>query len=132
MEVTRANDTAGFHSYDVMNPHDDGVSLDVIVDWLEDAGNPIHRVDDYDEWLSRFSTALRALPEAQRQLSVLPLLHAYAHPERPLRGALAPAVEFRSAVQQAKIGAEEDIPHLSREFIGKYVTDLELLDVLTR
>jgi fatty acid CoA ligase FadD9 len=63
---------------------------------------------------------------------VLPLLHAYAHPERPLRGALAPAVEFRSAVQQAKIGAEEDIPHLSREFIGKYVTDLELLDVLTR
>jgi fatty acid CoA ligase FadD9 len=127
-----AGDTAGFHSYDVMNPHDDGVSLDVIVDWLEDAGNPVHRVDDYDEWLSRFSTALRALPEAQRQLSVLPLLHAYAHPERPLRGALAPAEVFRSAVQQAKIGADHDIPHLSREFIGKYVTDLELLDALTR
>jgi fatty acid CoA ligase FadD9 len=127
-----ADDAAGFHSYDVMNPHDDGVSLDVIVDWLEDAGNPIHRVDDYDEWLSRFSTALRALPDAQRQLSVLPLLHAYAHPERPLRGALAPAEVFRSAVQQAKIGADQDIPHLSREFIGKYVTDLELLDVLTR
>ena len=26
--------TAGYRSFDVMNPHDDGVSLDVFVDWL--------------------------------------------------------------------------------------------------
>ena len=29
-----ANGLDGFRSYDVMNPHDDGISLDVIVDWL--------------------------------------------------------------------------------------------------
>ncbi len=56
----------------------------------------------------------------QRQLSVLPCCTPTPTPSGPC------------AVQQAKIGADEDIPHLSREFIGKYVTDLELLDVLTR
>jgi fatty acid CoA ligase FadD9 len=37
----------GFRSYDVMNPHDDGISLDVFVDWLIESGHPINRVDDY-------------------------------------------------------------------------------------
>jgi fatty acid CoA ligase FadD9 len=126
-----AQATAGFHSFDVMNPHDDGVSLDVFVDWLIEAGHAVHRIDDYDEWFRRFETALRALPEQQRQQSVLPLLHAYRRPELPLQGSLAPAEVFHSAVQTAKIGVDEDIPHLSQDFIGKYVSDLRLLNVLT-
>ena len=111
----------GFRSYDVMNPHDDGVSLDVFVDWMIEDGYDINRVDDYGDWLNRFETALRALPETQRQHSVLPLLTAFSRPERPLLGALAPAEVFRKAVQQHKIGADEDIPHLSRRLIEKYV-----------
>jgi fatty acid CoA ligase FadD9 len=31
---------------------------------------------------------------------------------------------FRKAVQQNKIGTEHDIPHLSRQLIEKYVSDL--------
>ena len=42
--------TAGYRSFNVMNPHDDGVSLDVFVDWLIQAGNDIRRINDYDEW----------------------------------------------------------------------------------
>jgi fatty acid CoA ligase FadD9 len=118
-------------AFDVMNPHDDGVSLDVFVDWLIEAGHAVHRIDDYDEWFRRFETALRALPGQQRQQSVLPLLHAYRRPELPLQGSLAPAEVFQSAVQTAKIGVDEDIPHLSQDFIGKYVSDLRLLNVLT-
>jgi fatty acid CoA ligase FadD9 len=121
----------GFRSFDVMNPHDDGMSLDVFVDWLIEAGHAIARIDDYDEWFRRFETALRGLPEQQRQQSVQPLLHAYRRPEAPLRGSLAPAEVFQSAVRAAKIGADEDIPHLSKDFIGKYVADLRLLKVLT-
>jgi fatty acid CoA ligase FadD9 len=120
----------GFRSFDVMNPHDDGVSLDVFVDWLIEAGHAVHRIDDYDEWFRRFETALRALPEQQRQQSVQPLLHAYRRPEAPVRGSLAPAEVFQSAVRAAKIGAYEDIPHLSEDLIGKYVADLRLLKVL--
>jgi hypothetical protein len=34
-------------------------------------------------------------------------------------------------VRAAKIGVDQDIPHLTQDFIGKYVSDLRLLDVLT-
>ncbi len=120
----------GFRSYDVMNPHDDGVSLDVFVDWLIEAGHRIDLVDDYGEWFLRFETALRALPEEQRQLSVLPLLSAYHRPDAPVLGSLAPADVFRDAVQANAIGADADIPHLSRQLIDKYVSDLRGLGLL--
>lgn len=117
-------------SYDVMNPHEDGVSLDTFVDWLVDSGHDIKRIDDYDEWLARFETALRALPEKQRQHSVLPLLDAYRKPQPALPGASAPTKVFRAAVQDAKIGPDQDIPHLSAAFIDKYVADLQTLGLI--
>jgi fatty acid CoA ligase FadD9 len=125
------HESAGaFRSYDVMNPHDDGISLDVFVDWLIAAGHDIRRIEDYDEWLGRFTTALRALPDKQRQHSVLPLLDAYRQPETPLRGAPAPTDVFRRAVRTAKIGADQDIPHLTAALIDKYVADLRLLGLV--
>ena len=57
----------GFQTYHVMNPHDDGIGLDEYVDWLIEAGYPIQRIGDFGEWLQRFETALRALPDRQRQ-----------------------------------------------------------------
>ncbi|WP_063020064.1 carboxylic acid reductase [Nocardia niwae] len=119
-----ASATAGFESFDVLNPHDDGRSLDEFVDWLIEAGHRIERIPDYDEWVTRFETALRALPERQRHASVLPLLHAYRRPAPAVRGSALPAEKFRSAVRAAKIGADHDIPQISRELIEKYATDL--------
>ncbi|ANE78666.1 oxidoreductase [Mycobacterium adipatum] len=119
-----------FETYHVMNPYDDGISMDTFVDWLVEAGYPIERVADYDQWLARFETALRALPDRQRQASLLPLLHNYTVPGTPVNGAMAPTEVFRAAVQEAKIGPDKDIPHVSREVIVKYATDLELLGLL--
>ncbi len=120
----------GFETYHVMNPYDDGIGLDEYVDWLIDAGYAITRVPDYADWLARFETTMRALPDKQRQGSLLPLLHNYQRPEKPLRGSLAPTDRFRTAVQEAKIGPDKDIPHVTREIIVKYITDLELLGLL--
>ena len=64
----------GFETYHVMNPHDDGIGLDEYVDWLIEAGYSIERIDDIGEWEQRFETALRALPDRQRQHSVLQVL----------------------------------------------------------
>ena len=64
----------GFETYHVMNPHDDGIGLDEYVDWLIEAGYPIQRIGDFGEWLQRFETGLRALPDRQRQHSVLQVL----------------------------------------------------------
>jgi fatty acid CoA ligase FadD9 len=129
-EQTATEGLSGYRSFDVMNPHDDGVSLDAFVDWLIDAGHDIRHIDDYDEWLGRFDTALRALPDKQRQHSVLPLLDAYRKPETPLRGAPAPTDKFREAVRAAKIGANNDIPQLSAALIDKYASDLRLLGLV--
>jgi len=120
----------GFQTYHVINPYDDGIGLDEYVDWLIEAGYAIQRIADYDAWLQRFETAMRALPEQQRQHSLLPLLHAYQRPEKPTRGSIWPADRFRSAVQKAKIGPDKDIPHISAPIIVKYVTNLQLLGLL--
>jgi fatty acid CoA ligase FadD9 len=120
----------GFETYHVMNPYDDGIGLDEYVDWLIDAGYPVERVGDYATWLQRFDTTLRALPEKQRQASLLPLIHNYQRPETPIRGSFAPTDRFRTAVQDAKIGPDKDIPHVTREVIVKYITDLQLLGLL--
>ncbi|MFE7801563.1 carboxylic acid reductase [Nocardia sp. NPDC057440] len=119
-----AQATAGFQTFDVLNPHDDGISLDVFVDWLIEAGHPIQRIDDYREWFARFGTALRGLPERQRQASLLPLLHAYRRPSLPIAGSVIPAKGFTAAVQAANIRPGNDIPHLSRSLIRKYTSDL--------
>jgi fatty acid CoA ligase FadD9 len=121
---------SGFETYHVMNPYDDGIGMDEFVDWLVDAGYSIRRVDSYGEWLQRFETTLRALPEKQRNASLLPLLHNYQSPEHPINGSIAPTERFRAAVQEAKIGPDKDIPHISAPVIVKYITDLELLGLL--
>jgi fatty acid CoA ligase FadD9 len=124
------NVTNGFETYHVMNPYHDGISMDTFVDWLIEAGYPITRVPEYASWLARFDTTLRALPEKQRQASLLPLLHNYQRPEHPTNGSLAPVDHFRAAVQDNKVGPDKDIPHITAPMIVKYITDLELLGLL--
>jgi thioester reductase-like protein len=127
----------GFETYHVMNPHDDGFGLDEYVDWLIEAGHPIQRIDDLGQWLQRFEAGLRALPDRQRQHSVLSMLQVgnsnYLQPTEPPHGSMAPTDRFRAAVYDAKIGRDKndpDIPHVSASIILKYVTDLQLLGLL--
>lgn len=122
--------TDGYWTYNVLNTHDDGISLDTFVDWLIASGQHIERIDDYGEWLSRFEAAMKALPETQRKNSLLPLLNAYARPAAPLAGSHPPAEKFRAAVQSAGIGSSNDVPHLTESLIDKYVSDLQQLGLL--
>ncbi|WP_131824597.1 thioester reductase domain-containing protein, partial [Mycobacteroides abscessus] len=124
-----------YETYDCVNPHADGVSLDNFVDWLIEAGYPIARIDNYTEWFTRFDTAIRGLPEKQKQHSLLPLLHAFEQPSAAENHGVVPAKRFQHAVQAAGIGpagqdGTTDIPHLSRRLIVKYAKDLEQLGLL--
>jgi glycopeptidolipid biosynthesis protein len=128
---------AGFQTFHVMNPHDDGIGLDECVDWLIDAGYPIRRIGDFGKWLQRFEVGLRALPDQQRRHSVLQMLllrnTGQAQPLRPTRGSFGPTDRFRAAVREAKIGPDKnnpDIPHVSAPTVLKYVTDLQHLGLL--
>jgi fatty acid CoA ligase FadD9 len=116
----------GFHTYNLASSHDDGVSLDTFVDWLIDAGCKIERIDNYDEWLSRFETAMRGLHEDQRQQSLLALLGHYRHPQHSGSKSHMQSERFHAASQAAGF----DIPRMSPTLITKYVTDLRYLHLL--
>ncbi|MGD1174426.1 hypothetical protein, partial [Mycobacterium seoulense] len=72
--------------------------------------------------------------EHQRKHSVLQMLQVPGYNQlqapEPASGSFAPTDRFRAAVQEAKIGADNDIPHISPPVIVKYVTDLQLLGLL--
>ncbi|MFD4635963.1 carboxylic acid reductase [Lentzea sp. NPDC058436] len=130
VSVLGTRDTEGYRTYHVFNPHDDGISLDTFVDWLVEAGHPLTRVYDYDEWRRRFEFAVRDLPDAPRQHSLLPLLHAYRTPAEPKGADASLTRRFREAVREEKIGESGDIPRITRELVLKYVSDLRQLRLL--
>jgi fatty acid CoA ligase FadD9 len=85
------NALSGFRTYHVVNPHDDAISQDTFVDWAIEAGVKIERIADYADWAARFETALRSLPERQRNASSLPLIHQTKQPMPASAGAHADA-----------------------------------------
>ncbi|XXJ61969.1 carboxylic acid reductase [Embleya sp. MST-111070] len=129
VDTLGARDGDGFRTYNVVNPHDDGISLDTFVDRLVATGHDIERVDDHGVWFTRFEAALRALPQTRRRYSVLPLLHAFRQPAEPVAGSRLPAGRFARAVRATGIG-EPGIPHLSAGLIDKYAADLRRLGLI--
>jgi len=119
---------SGIETYHVVNPHDDGISMDTFVDWMAADGQKISRIADYADWLDRITTALKALPEHQRQRTSLPLLSSMQKPERG--HALVPASRFQEAVRQRGLGDNGEIPHLSAALIAKYLRDLAVTSML--
>jgi len=119
--------TTGHHTYNVVNPHDDGISLDQFVDWMILAGCPIERIADHAEWVARFETALKALPDRQRQNSVLMVLDAFRWPIGVTPGSEVPSDAFEAA-SNTQLG--QDIPSLSQELAVKYLADLDHLSLI--
>jgi len=130
IDAIGASTTEGYHTYNVVNPHDDGVSLDTVVDWLEEDGHPIERVADHAEWVDRFRRALEALPDADRARSVLPLMHAFAVPEEPQAGSPIPADAFAEAIWTVRPLGTPQIPSIDHALITKVADDLSFLGLL--
>ena len=123
--------TSGHHTYNVVNPHDDGVSLDTFVDWLVEDGHAVERIADHAEWVTRFREALAALPDEDRARSVLPLMHAFAVPEAPHAGSAIPAEGFAAAVRRVRPLGSPTIPSLDHALIAKVADDLAFLRLLS-
>ncbi len=112
-------------TYNLVNPHDDGISLDLIVDWLTTAGFDILRSDDYTRWIRDFENSMQKLPDHLRQHSFLPLLNSIQEPLEPTAGSAIPSDRFQQAI--IKLGADGDamqIPPVSESLVLKYVEDL--------
>ena len=115
-----------YQTYHLLNPHDDGISMDSFVAWIKENGFPIEYIDDYHEWLTRFETALRSLPEEMRAKTSLPILELYAEPSAAVPGTSMPARHFMKAID-ATLGG---IPHLDEDLLKKYLNDLLALGLI--
>jgi fatty acid CoA ligase FadD9 len=111
----------------VTNHADDGLSLDVFVDWIEAAGHPIERVGTYDEWLHRFDVALRSMPENERQLSSHQVLDSMRHPA-PARGVVPGSRRFDDALRSLEIGPTT--PRITHEYFTKCLDDMVRLGLV--
>ncbi|MFT3964260.1 MAG: thioester reductase domain-containing protein [Sphingobium sp.] len=116
----------GFYSYNLANPHDDGISLDSFVDWMVEAGCAIERIDGYSQWVARFETAMQALPEDQRHQSMMTIMEPYRKPQTAVVRSFLPVERFRNAA----VAAGYPIPGLSAALIHKYVADLKHMGLL--
>lgn len=112
-----------YATYHLVNPFDDGVSLDRMIDWLVESGIPLTRIESYDDWMGRFAAALTALDEHDKRASVLPLLEAFEQPETPIFGSSITSTRFASALSTT--GADIAVSSLTSDFLRKCVEDLE-------
>ncbi|WNV75185.1 thioester reductase domain-containing protein [Geodermatophilus sp. DSM 44513] len=110
-------------TYHLVNPFDDGVSLDRMVKWLIDMGVPLTRIESYGDWMHRFAAALNAFDEDDKRASVLPLLDGLSRPEEPSYGSLIGSSEFAAALSAT--GSRVTVSSLTSAFLMKCVEDLE-------
>lgn len=115
--------TFTMHNYNV----NDGCSLDAFVDWMVQAGFPIHIVPDYHQWYKKFKLKLQQLDEPKKQNSILLLLHALTNPQNP-EEALSGCENFKGLIKT--INPPMLLPHLNEAFILKCIDDITVrLDI---
>lgn len=115
----------GFNSYNTINfHHDDGISLDSYVDWIQSAGYPVHRIADHADWYQRFNTKLQNLPEQERGRSSVDIIEHFQKPHKVDTPVVSTA-KFEKAL------GGNNIPHITEEFIHKYLGDMKALGLLT-
>ncbi|AOE86174.1 SDR family oxidoreductase [Pseudomonas sp. TCU-HL1] len=129
IKTSLEQEPAGYRSFNLVNHHDDGISLDSAIDWMRDMGVKITTVNDYAEWLQRFEQGMRDLPERVRTQSMLPLLHSLSCPTRVQRGSTIPSMKLQSALAQGSRQPFE-VPKIERALIARYVSDLQALGLI--
>jgi fatty acid CoA ligase FadD9 len=120
----------GYETFHVVNPHHDGISLDVIVHWVTTAGYPVQRITNYDEWYRIFHDRLMALNETQKQHSPLSILQAWQHPQ----GTRELEFDPRRLLERLRAVSPElaELPHVSEALIHKYLDDMAVAKVVER
>ena len=116
-------------SFNLVNHHDDGVSLDTFVHWMRDSGLAIRSIEGYDEWLTRFEQGLRNLPEHERAGSILPLIHGLSTQQDIQPGAPVASEKFRAALALGTTRPLE-VPKIDKALIRRYIDDLQRLGLI--
>ncbi|HGJ5863023.1 thioester reductase domain-containing protein [Arsenophonus nasoniae] len=110
-------------TFNMVNPQNDKVSLDTIIDWLINSGINIKKIDDYEEWYQQFKLAMEKLPNNLKQYSMLPVISQLKQPQKLTSNFWLLPNKFSSAV-------EDTIPAITPSLINKYIADFKALNLL--
>lgn len=110
-------------TYNLVNPHDDGISLDTIVDWAIESGIIINKVENYKDWIKQFENSMIHFSENLKQYSYLHLLYGIEEPQEVIAGSIIPSERFKSDIKKHNL----EIPHITLSLVRKYISDLKLL-----
>ncbi|WP_394824858.1 thioester reductase domain-containing protein [Pendulispora albinea] len=118
----------GYATYHVVSDDEGSVSLDRIVDWVQEKGYPLERIDDYHRWYQTFGGRLERLDSKLRAESAYAIRHQWAH---PLSLADEPAFDVRRyaariAALGRELGGPARLPAITQRFIQKSIEDLRL------
>lgn len=110
-------------TFNMVNPQNDKVSLDTIIDWLINSGINIKKIDDYEEWYQQFKLAMEKLPNNLKQYSMLPVISQLKQPQKLTSNFWLLPNKFSSAI-------EDTIPAITPSLINKYIADFKALNLL--
>jgi fatty acid CoA ligase FadD9 len=119
----------GYATYHVADGHlDDGVSLDTFVGWVQRAGYPVKRIDDYSAWLRTFRQRLEALPPPEQRRSALAGLKLW---ERLVDR--EPAFDNRRLRQRLDaLGESSEMPQIDEPTIRRYLENMASAGLIGR
>lgn len=120
-----------YRSINLVNSHNDGISLDTVVDWLSELGINIRKISEYADWHQKFERKLLALPKSLQQHTSLPLIHSLSEPAEVISGSKISSKRLQETFQ-AVSSDMVTVPHLSKTLIHKYLTDLQSLGLLNQ
>ena len=116
-----------YRAFNINNYHDDGLSLDNFVGWIESAGYSVTFMQDYSQWYARFRDKLTTLPEERKRHSALEILGAFGTPNQLGTDQIVDCDNFK---QLAGVLFAGGLPHLDESFIHKCLGDMRYLGLI--
>ena len=102
-------------------------SLDAFVDWMQDAGYSVERLERHSNWYERFEQKLKALPAEDKKRSNLAILPAFKTPF-PFIAFHGESTNFLSLLR--RMGVDRSAMQLDHNYVYKCLVDLAELGLI--
>jgi fatty acid CoA ligase FadD9 len=118
----------GHATYLVANPSgNSSVNFDVILNWIEQSGYKLDKIEHYGEWYDEFIKRLKRLSGIQKRYSPLHIMYKWDKPGDIEQETKLDNSQFCNLVKQ---GTGYDLPTINKAFIYKCLIDMYTLKII--
>ncbi|MBL7479224.1 thioester reductase domain-containing protein [Legionella bononiensis] len=118
----------GHATYVVTNPTGNStVNFDVIINWIEQLGYKLDKIEHYEEWYHEFTKRLKRLTKIQKKYSPLHIIYKWEKPGEIEQEIKLDNSQFYNLV---KLHSGSDLPVINKAFINKCLMDMYTLKII--